>query len=929
MGPVCYTGHAARGLMRRIRNIWKGMFDVRPGEAFRAFTMAFYLLAVLFAYYILKPVSRAMFLGQFEIDKLPYLYILIAAFGGVMATLYSRVAVRTSLNAAVFWATAVSVGSLAAFWVLFRFKLPWLLYVFNIWVSLFGIVLVSQGWLVAANIFNTREAKRLYGLVGLGAVVGAWFGSGFTKFTVKQIGPENLVLASGVLVLVAYAAFLLVAREQGASLSRARGAESGEGDFSAKQMIYDIRGHRHLQVITAMVILTFIVDVMIEYQLQAAAKLTYEGKDRIAAFLGTYFFYQNIVTFVLQSLLTGAILQKLGVGGALRLAPVAISVASLGSFFSPGIISASVTRLTEAASRYTFNRAGMEVLYLPLPTELRNRTKAFIDIAVDRFGRGVGGMILVLLTSVGLTDLRYLPLVVIAFSVGWVLLSTRAQGEYIRTVRKRLEARRLDFESIRISVKDRGVLALVEQAARGSSPRQACYALSLLAEAEGYGMEPLLLDLATSPVPDVRAEIYRLALSCGFPGVVDQAWGEIRSSSQGDSSVAIVPAVGYILRFSPDPADEVTRFLEHPNPLVTEGALLALSRDGEFARDAVTREWLSRSAEDANPERRRLAAIAIGSCGDEGTEALFRLLEDPDPQVVTAACRAAGRLANRAYVHVLVPLLADARVRAEAIQALASYGAKISGTLGDILEDDSAPVAVRRQIPRVLRAVPGQRTVDILLRSIGQPNLVVRAAALKGLNRLRAANPELDYGNVFVTRQILNEARRYFELSAALAPFRDQSNPRTAAGLLVLSIEERLKQTLERLFRLLGLRYPPKEMYAAYLAVNRGAGEQYAAALEFLDNVLDRELKRILLPLLDDAGNLVERGRALFGVEIRNPEQAIRELIRSGDPWLVACAMAAAGELRFRALDPEIAEAGRNAGPEIGRVALAARAALA
>jgi AAA family ATP:ADP antiporter len=66
-----------------------------------------------------------------------------------------------------------------------------MLYVFNIWVSLFSIVTVSQGWLVAANVFNPREAKRLYGLLGLGAVVGAAFGSAITSFTVKLVGPTT------------------------------------------------------------------------------------------------------------------------------------------------------------------------------------------------------------------------------------------------------------------------------------------------------------------------------------------------------------------------------------------------------------------------------------------------------------------------------------------------------------------------------------------------------------------------------------------------------------------------------------------------------------------------------------------------------------------------------------------------------------------
>ena len=52
-----------------------------------------------------------------------------------------------------------------------------MLYVFNVWVSLFSIVMVSQGWLVAANIFDSRQAKRLYGLLGLGALLGGLIGS--------------------------------------------------------------------------------------------------------------------------------------------------------------------------------------------------------------------------------------------------------------------------------------------------------------------------------------------------------------------------------------------------------------------------------------------------------------------------------------------------------------------------------------------------------------------------------------------------------------------------------------------------------------------------------------------------------------------------------------------------------------------------------
>jgi AAA family ATP:ADP antiporter len=220
--------------------------------------------------------------------------------------------------------------------------------------------------------------------------------------------------------------------------------------------------------------------------------------------------------------------------------------------------------------------------------------------------------------------------------------------------------------------------------------------------------------------------------------------------------------------------------------------------------------------------------------------------------------------------------------------------------------------------------------VDVLLHSIGHDDLSIRAAVLKALNRLRQTAPNLNFENVFVTQQILKEARYYVELNAALEPFRShETDERSAACLLARTIEERLKETLERLFRLLGLRYPPREIHSAYLAVSRPHHEEATAAVEFLDNVLERDLKKFLLPLLEAPDHLLEHGRDLYGVNVPSAEEAIRELIRSHDPWLTACAMAAAGELKLRGLAPEIAQAAEESAGEVSEVAKSAEAALA
>src|SRR5579872_974347 len=213
------------------RTLWKGFFDVRAGEYLRTIFMALYLMFVLFAYYILKPVSRALFLNQFDIDRLPYLYILIAVGGGVLAYLYTKLAVKSSLKVAVACCTAITAACLIGIWWLIGLGANWVLYVFNIFVSLFSVVLVSQGWLVAANVFDSRQARRLYGLLGMGAVAGAAFGGTFTAQMVKVMAPRDLLLASTGMIGLAYGAFWVVARQQGNSLASARASETEESEF--------------------------------------------------------------------------------------------------------------------------------------------------------------------------------------------------------------------------------------------------------------------------------------------------------------------------------------------------------------------------------------------------------------------------------------------------------------------------------------------------------------------------------------------------------------------------------------------------------------------------------------------------------------------------------------------------------------------------
>jgi hypothetical protein len=219
--------------------------------------------------------------------------------------------------------------------------------------------------------------------------------------------------------------------------------------------------------------------------------------------------------------------------------------------------------------------------------------------------------------------------------------------------------------------------------------------------------------------------------------------------------------------------------------------------------------------------------------------------------------------------------------------------------------------------------------VDVLMGSIGDRDFRIRMAVLKALNRLRESAPQLSFEASAIARQIRQESRHCYELNARLHGLGSDLMPRGAASLLARTIQARLGEAEERLFRLLGLRYSHQEIYNAYLAFRRRRPGEIAAALDYLDGVVDRETKYVLLPLFDSPQRLAEGGHHVFGIQAKSAEASVGEMIRSSDAWTAACAMAAAAELKLKNLAAEIARVGQQAGPETAEVARAAVAALA
>ena len=122
--------------------------------------------------------------------------------------------------------------------------------------------------------------------------------------------------------------------------------------------------------------------------------------------------------------------------------------------------------------------------------------------------------------------------------------------------------------------------------------------------------------------------------------------------------------------------------------------------------------------------------------------------------------------------------------------------------------------------------------------------------------------------------------------------------------MLERALHEKIDSNLERIFRLLGLRYAQSDIHSAYIGITGHDRRLRANAVEFLDNVLKKEVKRYLFPIVDNIPDdfKVRRGHELFGLSFASREEGMRHLVEGPDPWLASCAIHALGSSASPAL---------------------------
>ena len=896
-----------------IQRLLAPIVDVRRAEAGAVLLMFCQSFLAMSAYNIVKPLTRAQFIGELGAANLPWVLVVSGVLVGFVMQLYGLAASRLPPRA-VQAATLIGVALLLiAFWALFRAGAPGAAVLFYFSGQILGVLLISQFWMLANDIYDARQAKRLFGFIGGGASLGGMTASAIVAFTVEQVGANNLLLVSAAMLFVGAGVVSAVLRQSpDAAVTVSAGDESGVGGREAIRLL---RESRHLQLIALVIGLAAIGAGLLDQQLNMAVEEAAgaEGANSIAAFLGQVQLYLSVVGFVVQVWLTSRIHHHLGVGFAILILPVCLGATGGLILVTGALWAAAAGRIADAGLRYTVDKTTREILFLPLPPDLRRRAKPFVDVTIDRFAKGIGAALtLALIQPWGLgLSWRQLSWVSLALTVVWIGGAVLAHRQYLAAFRASLAQGRVRPGQGRLDAVDLSTVeTLVEELAHPDE-RRVLYAIDLLESFDKrHLITPLLLRHRSSRV---RARV--LGSSDAIRPDVAGLWApEIERLIADPEAETRTAAIRALVGLRHENALANARVLIHDgNPHIAATAAVILSQSGEKTDRHVVERKLASFTGDKRPEaagvRRNLAAAAGRAANPRARDLLAVLLDDPHPEVADEAMRSIRALdePDPWFAPQLVSLLGHHRLKSSARETLVRYGEPVVDLLRYGLENPAEDEWVRRRIPATLARIPGRASMDVLVATLQADDRLLQFEALAAIEKLHRAHPELTIAREPVERLALAEASvHYSRLGSRYELFGDGRLP--TGTILAGALSETIDRSVERLYRLLGLLYPWKDIAAARWSIAHGDARARAGAVEYLDNVLSGKLRNWLIPVLEHlpVEERIKRGDALIRSRPRGVDATLRALLADPDPVVAAAAVHLADVQGIRILDREV-----------------------
>jgi HEAT repeat protein len=814
----------------------------------------------------------SLFLVYFGIKYLPYMYfanaVSIVGCSLLYTTLVDRIERGRFLGGVCLLFVA---GLVTSRLILFRHP-HWFFPVLYIEAQVIWIFSLMLFWTFTGDLFDTRQAKRLFPVIAVGGLLGMIGVGLFCKQVIRALGTENLLLVWAGLVAaglilggIIYRRYRKVeAAPQTDLLAAAARVKPSEWQ-KMKEGFREVGREPLQRSMAGYVLLLWTVFAIVDFCYSKTVRARYPQPDELATFFGRFVGAQGLFCLAIQLFLTRPVIARFGVGTTINFHPAILFLGTTWMSLRYGFASVVSTKLADASMLYTFSDSSYQLLYSPLRPDRRARVRGFIEGYIRPLSLAAAGVLILVgnnyLKAMRLSSGRefstgqQLSWGAIVLATVWLGIALTAKKGYIRTLLRNLQgdspALRLAAATALAKLKDPASLALLSQTLQSENPERIVTAVQFL---ESYGTEQAdeaIAALLAHPDERVRATAASALGRRARAKYIPQLTALLRDPNPRVRANSIEA-----LAAGSDGAvvEQIRPLLQDPFKRVHVNALLALA-----AVEGVppAGQWLPlmRELAQGDPEARSTAIFALSRLpSDESVDMLAQFLKDPVLRFRAEAAKALGRIGSPRIIPPLIDALGGgANLRHAARRSLASIVGKSGGAgVQELVQTalSSPRPEIRSELADVLGRLQDPQVTPTLLTLLKDPEWRVQWKVLKSFEHRARVGPLPENARAALFQYASNELTSFRQsvlCSHTLVP----QPASTTERMLALALEEDRTKIEERVFHMLGILCGREQMQAIFAKLQSSDARQKADALEALDNLAPKIIGRQLLGLLE------------------------------------------------------------------------------
>ncbi len=834
--------------------------------------------AMLFA----QTASMPLFLEYWDASAIPLTYIGIAIIVSTITAIFLKISERVSL-AKWLWLTLLFI---AVTTLLLRAGLAiapskWLALALPIWTQTLINLSVLAFWTLAADIFDVRQGKRLFGLLNAGSWLSYVIAGPFSGVIAARIGTVNLyiIIAACMFIALFIQSIILRGRKKPPAQSIDSPPPPEQPPLSA------ILRNRYIIYVFALAAIWRIAYFVMDAIFYSMASVQFPNTADNAGFIGGFFSLVGLLGFITDTFLTGRIISKYGLWAGLLTTPLVL-ILSMSGFAGVGMLASSWTlglfwfavagKFNNEGLGFTLDQSASSILYQPISDALRAKARAIGEGIVQPAAIGIAGLLLVLLSNILKFDVIQLSFVYILLAAVWLTLSIVLAGYYPKQLVEAINKRRFKREEL-INVEEINTQILLKSL-KSQHDGTVIYSLDLLEEINHPKLKSELIPLLGHASSKVRVSVLERIERLKPERARESLPDHIKNEQVPQTRSAAVQAFSSL---TADDVNLILPYLNSSNTADTFGALVGLLKYGGDQGVSLSKDKLEKLASHPLDSNRILAAQALRRFGSSDfDDVLLKLMDDDATNVRREALLAAGKTKSISLWRKVTDALSHSHTRDAAAKALQAGGTIALPFMESVFNDESTPKSTCIKLARIFGNIRGENAIRILSGKISTPENDLRETVLAALTECGFSGANFQDE---IQAQVKKEAQDARVLYSALREI--ESNDEM--GLAAQAIRIELKHVRERLFHLMSFVYDRKAILNTRRVITQRNEAKIPYAIETLDTILPRDAKQILLPLAED----VTGSEACKRLGITE-KVSLQELAKDAQGWLKICTYA-------------------------------------